>query len=73
MNLYASNLHSTSESLLENIHSQIPDVQDIWWPWKNYMNKPFGAYYLILGIWSNQILENNQCFAQDSGLSLAKI
>ena len=36
MDFYASRLCSTSKNLLENIHSWMLDVQDIWWPWNEY-------------------------------------
>ena len=36
MDFHASKLHSTSKNLLENIHSRMPDVQDIRWPRNEY-------------------------------------
>ena len=36
MDFYTLKLHSTSKSLLENIHSRILDVLDIQWPQSEY-------------------------------------
>ena len=36
IDFYASKLCSTSGSLLKSIRSQILDVQDSRWPWKDY-------------------------------------
>ena len=36
MDFYALKLRSTSKNLLEDIHSWIFDVRDIWWPQNEY-------------------------------------